>query len=96
MLERFGLADVPAISDPSGRVYDACGLERGRWPQLLAPRVLRRWVAAAVRGRVGAGWTGADVRRLAGVFLLENGRIVRAWRQQTSADRPDYAGICSR
>lgn len=96
LLRRYGLADVPTISDPSARVYESCGLERGRTAQLIGPRVLWRWLVAALLDRRGAGWTGADVRRMPGTFLIERGRIVRAFRHTTSADRPDYATLCSR
>jgi hypothetical protein len=95
-LHASGLDGVDTISDPSARVYEACGVERGRWFQLLAPRVVWRWISVAIGRRFGAGWTGADVRRLGGVFLVDRGRIVSAYRHRTSADRPDYAAICSR
>lgn len=94
VLARYGLGDVQAISDPQAEVYEACGLGRGRLGQLAGPRVLRRWFEVAVRGRRGAGWTGADVRRMPGVFLIERGRIRRAYRHPTTADRPDYLRLC--
>jgi hypothetical protein len=96
LLRRYGLADVPTISDPAAQVYEACGLARGGVAQLLAPRVLWRWIVAALARGHGAGWTGADLRRMPGAFLIERGRVVRAFRHRTSADRPDYAALCSR
>jgi hypothetical protein len=96
LLQASGLDGIDTISDPSARVYEACGLQRGGWRHLFAPRVLWRWISVAVVHRFGAGWTGADVRRLAGVFLVDRGRIVDSYRHRTSADRPDYAAICSR
>ena len=96
LLQRYGLGDVPTISDPSARVYESCGLDRGGIGQLVGPRVLWRWlVTALVHGR-GAGWTGADVRRMPGAFLIHQGRILRAFRHRTTADRPDYLSLCSR
>jgi hypothetical protein len=95
LLQRYGLGDVPTISDPSAAVYESCGLERGRTSQLAGPRVLWRWLTVAlVEGR-GAGWTGADVRRMPGAFFIERGRIMRAFRHATTADRPDYLALCS-
>jgi hypothetical protein len=94
VLARYGLGDVETISDPRAEVYEACGLARGRVGQLAGLRVLRRWFEAAVRDRHGAGFTGADVRRMPGVFLVERGRIRRAFRHATSADRPDYVRLC--
>ena len=96
LLRRYGLGDVATISDPSAEVYESCGLERGRTAQLIGARVVWRWLIAALLERRGAGWTGADVRRMPGAFLIERGRIVRAFRHRTSADRPDYAALCSR
>lgn len=95
-LARYGLADVAAMSDPSAGMYEACGLGRGRWGQLVRPAILWRWVRSAVFERHGAGWTGADVRRMPGAFLVRDGRIVRAFRHTTTADRPDYVSLCSR
>jgi hypothetical protein len=94
VLARYGLGDVETISDPRAEVYESCGLGRGGFAQLAAPRVLRRWVQVALSDRRGAGWTGADVRRMPGVFLVEGGRIRRAYRHATSADRPDYVRLC--
>jgi hypothetical protein len=95
LLRRYGLGDVLTISDPSARVYTACGLGRGSVGQLVGPRVLWRWLAAAlVRGR-GAGWTGCDIRQMPGTFLIDRGRITCAFRHRTSADRPDYAALCT-
>ena len=96
LLQKYGLGDVPTISDPTAHVYESCGLERGRVGQLMGPRVLWRWLRAALVDRRGAGWTGSDVRRMPGAFLVERGRIVRAFRHATTADRPDYAKLCSR
>ena len=96
ILSRYGLNDVPAISDPSGHLYEACGLARGGIRELVGLRVLWRWFATAVLRRNGAGWTGGDVRRMPGAFLVERGRIIVAFRHRTSADRPDYAQLCAR
>jgi hypothetical protein len=96
LLHRYGLSDVPTISDPSASVYESCGLQRGRVGQLVGPRVLWRWLTTALVDGRGAGWTGADVRRMPGAFFIERGRIVRAFRHTTTADRPDYVSLCAR
>jgi AhpC/TSA antioxidant enzyme len=95
-LQRYGLDGVTAISDPSAHLYTSCGLRRGGVRELLAPRVVWRWPATAILRRHGAGWTGSDLRRMPGAFLLDRGRIVRAFRHRTTADRPDYVALCSR
>ena len=96
VLSRYGLEDVPHISDPHAQVYESCGLTRGGARQLFTPRTLWRGFRAAVLDRHGAGWPGADVRRMPGAFLVEGGRIVCAFRHTTSSDRPDYAALCRR
>ena len=96
MLQQYGLGDVATISDPSARVYESCGLERGRVGQLIGPLVLWRWLTVALIDRRGAGWTGSDVRRMPGAFLIDRGEIVRAFRHNQTSDRPDYAALCSR
>lgn len=94
VLARYGLADLPHISDPEAHVYECCGLERGGARQLCTPRVFWRGFRAALLDRHGAGWSGADVRRMPGTFLIERGRIVRAFRHATSSDRPNYTELC--
>lgn len=94
LFARYGLSDVARVGDPHAALYEACALTRGGLPQLLTPYVFWRWVSAALLRGHGASWTGADVRRMPGAFLLEAGRITRAFRHRTSAERPDYAGLC--
>jgi hypothetical protein len=90
ILERYGLGDVAAMSDPSAAVYETYGLERGRAGQLIGLHVLWRWLTVALLRGHGAGWTGADVRRMPGIFLIDRGKIARAFRHETTSDRPDY------
>ena len=96
LLQRYGLDDIATISDPTAQVYESCGLARGDVKQLVGPRVLWRWLIAALVERRGAGWTGADIRRMPGAFLIQDGRIVRAFRHRMTSDRPDYVALCSR
>ena len=93
---RYGLDDLPHVSDPEAHVYESCGLKRGGARQLFAPRVFWRGLRAALLERHGAGWSGADVKRMPGAFLIDRGRIVRAFRHATSSDRPDYETLCRR
>ena len=91
-LERYRLADVPAVPDPDRRLYRAFGLERGGLARHFHPRGVVRAIRAALRGhRIGA--PAGDGFQLPGVFRVENGRITRAYRHARSSDRPDYARI---
>jgi peroxiredoxin len=89
LFERYGLGDAGRVADPDRHLYRAFGLERGGFLQLLGPRVVARGIVALLGG-YGAGRMAGDGRQLPGVFLLRDGRLVRAFRHETAADRPDY------
>ena len=85
----YDLSDSPRISDAERTLYRAFRLRRGRLGQLFGVRVWWRAIAAAWRGH----WPGrlqGDGFQMPGLFLVRNGRIVRTFRYETAADRPDY------
>lgn len=84
-----GLGDVPAFSDPEGRLYDAFGLRRVSFAHFFNPRVMWRGLKSILGGH-GQGKMIGDPLRMPGVFLLHKGRIVRAFRHASASDRPDY------
>jgi peroxiredoxin len=92
---RYDLADVPRISDPEQRLYNAFELGRGSVLQLFGLRTWRRGYAALREGhRIGR--PEGDPLRMPGVFLVQNGRIKFSYRHRSAGDRPDYADIaCS-
>jgi hypothetical protein len=91
VLAMFGLSGIPQVSDPERRLYRAFGLRRGRLRQMIGPSVWRRgWRAWR---RHGIGRPVAGVRQMPGLFLIENGRILTAFRHQTTADRVGYARL---
>lgn len=90
--ERYGLADLPRVSDPACELYRSLGLRRGAFSQLFGPGVALRGAAAALRGHWPSGLKG-DGFRMPGVFLIRDGRILRSHIHATVADRPDYAAI---
>lgn len=93
-LAREGLPGALHVSDPGRALYVAFGLERGNIRQvLLSPRVWRGGFRSIFLQGHRVGWPGADPRQMPGVFLVRNGRIVRAFRHRTTADRPDYAAL---
>ena len=89
LFERYGLDDAPRVSDPERTLYRAVGLERGHLLQLFGPHVLARGIGGLLRGH-GVGRTVGDGWQLPGVFLVRDGRLVRAFRHETAADLPDY------
>lgn len=95
LFARYGLDDVPRVSDPERELYRAFGLQQGRISQLLAWKVWWRGLVAGVLRGHGGGRLQGDGRQMPGVFLLRDSRIVRAFRHRTAADRPDYAATCT-
>ena len=88
--ERYGLADVPRISDPECRLYRAFDLKRGGWRDMLGWTVWKRGFQAGVLDGHGVGPTEGDAFRMPGVFLVHEGKVVRGFRHDGPADRPDY------
>ena len=92
-LDRYALGEVPRISDPQCQLYEAFGLGRGSVRQLLGPKALKRGFRAGVVMGHGLGMPVGDVRQMPGAFLVHRGRVVRAFRPDSVADRPDYAEL---
>jgi len=91
-LARYQLDGVPHISDPELTLYRAFGLGRGSLLDLFGPKVCWRGVDALFRGH-GIGWLQGDGFQMPGVFLLFHGEIIRSFRHQSAADRPDYLAL---
>jgi peroxiredoxin len=92
-LKKYGLVDLPRVSDPGQAVYRAFGLDRGSLLQLFG---LKTWVRAfqsvVVQGNK-QGATIGDSFQMPGVFLVFHGEVLRAYRHQSPADRPDYVSL---
>lgn len=87
-----GLEDVKRVADPQQALYRSFELQRGSFGQLFGMRVWWRGLSAGLRGH-GIGRLEGDGFQMPGAFLVRNGKIVRAFRHATAADRPDYAGL---
>lgn len=87
-----GLGDVPRVSDPGRDLYRAMGLERGSLWAVFGPYVWLRSIQAMLSGRRLGRMIG-DVFQMPGVFVIENGRVVGAYRHRSQADRPDYRAL---
>lgn len=89
---KYGLGDVPAVSDPARRLYRGLGLRRGRLSQLLGWNLWWRGARSFLAGhRPGA--PEGDGTQLPGVFLLRNGQVVRRFLHADAAQRPDYTAL---
>ncbi len=92
--ERYGLGQVPAVSDPGRRLYLALGLKRGTVVQLMGPRVWARGARAFFAGH-SAGKIQGDVTQMPGAFLIHQGSVVRRFVHQDASDKPDYVGLAT-
>jgi len=95
LFDRYGLGEVAQISDPKRNLYRAFGLPRGGVCDLIGPKVWIRGFQAGILGRHGAGRMVGDGFQMPGVFLLFHGEVVRSFRHQSAADRPDYIGLAT-
>lgn len=88
-LNHYGLAHLPRISDPACILYRSLGLRRAGFSQVFGWRSWVRGAAATVRGH----WVGrlvGDGFQMPGAFLLQNGKVVQAFRHRHASDRVDY------
>ena len=90
----YALLDVPRFSDPEGKLYEAFGLTRAEWRQFLNLTSVSRMFRAAFHGHF-AFYPEGDIQRMPGVFLLDAGRIRKAFRHKLISDRPDYLAIAT-
>lgn len=95
VLARYGLAEVPHLSDPERKLYEAFELRRGSVGQVLGWRSWLRGAVAGVLHGHGIGWLEGDGFQMPGAFLLHQGQILRAFRHQRASDRPDYASLAA-
>jgi hypothetical protein len=92
LLRGYGLEDLPRFSDPDRRLYRAFGLKRGSFWQLFGPKLWIRGLGTTLRGhRVGK--LVGDGFQMPGVFLVDDGRIVRSFVHGSAGDRPDYGAL---
>jgi hypothetical protein len=92
LFSRFKVDDLPRISDPEQKLYAAFELKRGGLTQVAGPGVWLPGLKSLLSG-FAPGVPQGDVFQMPGTFLIHNGKILRAYRHETSADRPDYCEL---
>jgi hypothetical protein len=95
LYERAEALPFPIVSDPTLTAYQAFGLERATWRQLLRGGVLWRYSRLMLRGWMPQrGNKGEDVLQLGGDFVLDQRRrLVYAHRSSEPTDRPPVAEL---
>jgi peroxiredoxin len=92
-VEKYHVADLPRFSDPQRQLYTEFDLQPARLSQLFGLKVLWRGMLSALHAGHGFGRVKESVSQMPGTFLIENGQVLRAFRHQSPADRPDYAEL---
>lgn len=93
LLRRYGLHEVPRVSDKQRSLYRAFGLPRGTLSELFGPWVWWRGMQVGLFNGHGAGKRIGDGFQMPGVFLLFHGQVIGSYRHQSIADRPNYQAM---
>ena len=93
LLQQFQLTGVEIVSDPQRHLYHALDLPLGTLTQLAGPQVIWRSLTSGVFLKHGFGRMVGHGMQLGGVFVIDHGQVIRAYRCQTTADRPDFATL---
>lgn len=90
-LTEYGLNDVAQVSDPEEIFYKSFRLKRGSFLQLFGLKVWVRWVELAFRKKLFNTKPAGDVAQMPGIFLLQDGKVVKEFVHKSVADSPDYS-----
>jgi peroxiredoxin len=93
ILSTFGLADLPRVGDRNLSLYHAFGLRRASVGQLMDPRAVVRMLLATAK--FGFHKALGDRAQMPGVFFVFHGEVLRSYRHQSVADRPDFVALVS-
>ena len=93
IFRRYGLDDVPRISDPLCRLYRQFGLDLGGFSQLFGLRVWFQGFVAGIIDGHGIGAVRGNSFQMPGVYLYHCGIILDGFRHQASSDRPNYVAL---
>lgn len=94
-LSRFGLDDLPAISDPRRSLYRAFGLRRGSPWQVAGPPLWARGFPLLAKHGQSLSRRGGDLFQLSGLFLIFHGHVIRTFLHQGAGDMPDFLSFAS-
>jgi len=89
-LKKFGLADLPTLSDPEKLLYKKFQLKHGSLLQLFGLKVWFRGIAKGLFGGLGIGTAMGDPYQMPGVFLIYKNVVVKQFIHHSAADRPAY------
>lgn len=88
----YGVPDALQFSDPQQHLYRAFELRRNSLFQMISPVTMWRFFRATFSGH-GASFSTTDMNQMPGSFLFHKGKIIKAYRNKTVSDRPDYCEL---
>ncbi|MGN6544345.1 MAG: SelL-related redox protein [Aureliella sp.] len=92
-IAKYGLGDCQQISDPDNHLYAQFELGKASWWDLVGPHTWWPGFKATMLQMHGVSKIVGDIKQLTGAFLVRDGKVVKAFRQRYSSDRPDYASM---
>ncbi|EAQ78949.1 redoxin domain-containing protein [Blastopirellula marina] len=93
---KYGLEDLPRISDPGCRLYRQFGLDLGSFSQLFGAKVWLRGIMAGIVGGHGIGFPRANSFQMPGIYLYHCGQILDGYQHERASDRPVYLDFVRR
>ncbi|MFM9874541.1 MAG: hypothetical protein ACKVQS_13880 [Fimbriimonadaceae bacterium] len=86
---RYGLDDLPRLSNPGSEWYRFFGLEQAGVGQVLSLSTFQSGLRAMKKG-FRQGKTQGNSRVMPGLFLIKNGKIIRQFVHESPGDKPDF------
>ena len=91
ILLSHGLDDLPRVHDSNLSLYHAFGLRRARLYDLVNPLVVFKGLRASAK--YGVRKALGDSAQMPGAFFIFHGEVLRSYRHQSLADRPDLLAL---
>ncbi len=92
LADKYGVRRSSCFADPDRVLYRALELKRGGMRQLFGLRVILGGLRAFVEGH-GVGRLEGDGFQMPGAFVVHQDRVLRAYRHETAADRPNLEAL---
>ncbi len=89
-LNEYGLADLAQVSDPEEIFYKSFRLRRGSFVQLFGLKVWLRWIELGFKKKLFNTSPAGNVAQMPGIFLVEEGKVIKQYVHKSIADAPDY------
>ncbi len=90
-LYRFNLHHLKQISDPELLLFKYFNLKRGKPQQLFGLKMWARFFRLGIIQKLGLGFpANENPYQMPGVFLINNGKIIKSFIHDSVADTPDY------